>query len=446
MRKSTLAQVEDGQVFVKIDGIDERYTVNRKGDVYDSKHQRFLNKNVRNGKELIVKIKHNDDYVDVWVKKIILMGFSPLYTDLKIYTSGKLTVGKINAAGDDYSYSNLYWIIPEGGIECRGYKGYYSIPGNPEIVVNKNGDFIEVMTGKKANIWYPDKDKNQSYPLLTKRGNWVHDHYLNSSSIHRLVCLAFHTLPHPESITNHIDGRKENYSIDNLEWVNHTENRIHAVQNGLCVQSRQIYFHNVITKQEFSKASLWDAARCLGLHATVVGNAIESYKNQGVLDIAPFILTYSKEDLKPFDQRNLKDDIIGKGPTKYYKVEHNEKIGVQYVRGRPQLAAILGVPQNDRILLCKYLSLKEFELYGYVITPVHREEVPEGFSDIVHKQAGGGKVQKPISVTDLKSGITTEYPNTDAFATLVGALRKTIQRRMLYNNGVWNGYKIEYLK
>ena len=57
----------------------------------------------------------------------------------------------------------------------------------------------------------------------------------------------------------------------------------------------------------------------------------------------------------------------------------------------------------------------------------------------------GGKEQKAIRVTDLTSGAVITYPSTDHFATLVGAKRKTIQRRMLYNDGVWRDFKIEYI-
>ena len=53
-------------------------------------------------------------------------------------------------------------------------------------------------------------------------------------SIHRLVATAF--IPNPDSDryeVNHINGNKEDYSIDNLEWTTHSENMRHAYRTDL---------------------------------------------------------------------------------------------------------------------------------------------------------------------------------------------------------------------
>ena len=52
-------------------------------------------------------------------------------------------------------------------------------------------------------------------------------------NIHRL--LGIHFIPNPQNKpqVNHKDGNKLNNSLDNLEWVTHKENAIHAYKNGL---------------------------------------------------------------------------------------------------------------------------------------------------------------------------------------------------------------------
>ena len=54
-----------------------------------------------------------------------------------------------------------------------------------------------------------------------------------SVRVHRLVAEAF--IPNPNELPqiNHIDGNKENNNVKNLEWVNNSQNMIHAYRTGL---------------------------------------------------------------------------------------------------------------------------------------------------------------------------------------------------------------------
>ena len=51
--------------------------------------------------------------------------------------------------------------------------------------------------------------------------------------VHRMVAEAF--IPNPNNYTdvNHKDGNKQNNHISNLEWVSHSQNIYHALENGL---------------------------------------------------------------------------------------------------------------------------------------------------------------------------------------------------------------------
>lgn len=75
---------------------------------------------------------------------------------------------------------------------------------------------------------YPIKQKISffKYLCVSLKKNQKH----SMKAVHRLVAEAF--IPNPENkpFVNHIDGNKQNNSIDNLEWVTHRENCIHATR------------------------------------------------------------------------------------------------------------------------------------------------------------------------------------------------------------------------
>jgi hypothetical protein len=56
---------------------------------------------------------------------------------------------------------------------------------------------------------------------------------LKSFKVHRLVAQAFIENPKNKDTVNHINGNKQDNSIENLEWATNAENKKHAFATGL---------------------------------------------------------------------------------------------------------------------------------------------------------------------------------------------------------------------
>lgn len=101
-----------------------------------------------------------------------------------------------------------------------GYESLYEI--------NANGD---VRSLHKRNF-------HQLLSQRVDRGGYVTVRLSKNSKnstlyVHRLVATAFIENPDNKCFVNHIDGDRLNNKKENLEWVSHSENVLHAYEMGL---------------------------------------------------------------------------------------------------------------------------------------------------------------------------------------------------------------------
>lgn len=112
--------------------------------------------------------------------------------------------------------------------------GFYDIPCNDLLWISVDGRCINKRTGNSAKVQTVDSGyKMVMVNVKGKTYNFYH---------HRLMARAFLQKParhadksYEELEVNHIDGVRDNNSLENLEWVTPEENIDHAIKNGLKV-------------------------------------------------------------------------------------------------------------------------------------------------------------------------------------------------------------------
>jgi hypothetical protein len=102
--------------------------------------------------------------------------------------------------------------------DIPGYEGLYAATEDGQIwSYFGDGRFLKQHTGHRGYKQVNLRTKGKGGPKL----------------VHRLIGITF--IPNPESLPqiNHLDGRKDNNSVSNLEWSTNQLNSIHAHRTGL---------------------------------------------------------------------------------------------------------------------------------------------------------------------------------------------------------------------
>ena len=105
---------------------------------------------------------------------------------------------------------------------------YYDVPRYiGRLKISKDGQLYSMISNK---ILKPHKMPNGyiAYSIMMNNPRKTKTEYL-----HRLLAETFIPNPDNKATVNHIDGNKENNSLDNLEWCTQSENNLHAIKNNL---------------------------------------------------------------------------------------------------------------------------------------------------------------------------------------------------------------------
>jgi hypothetical protein len=106
-------------------------------------------------------------------------------------------------------------------IDIKGFEGLYAI--------NKAGQVISYANDKHKK----DKVLKQDNSSLYARVALTKGNQRKKYCVHRLLAEIFIPNPNNYPVVNHLNGKKEDNSLENLEWCSYSENTKHAFKIGL---------------------------------------------------------------------------------------------------------------------------------------------------------------------------------------------------------------------
>lgn len=111
--------------------------------------------------------------------------------------------------------------------EIKGYEGLYVITSSGKVISLGNGKSTNPGTKRIRQLKTQIKSNGYQQVKLSKNGRSKY------FTVHRLVATHFLVDQPGKKEVNHKDGNKLNNHVNNLEWVNSSENQKHAFKTGL---------------------------------------------------------------------------------------------------------------------------------------------------------------------------------------------------------------------
>lgn len=293
-----------------------------------------------------------------------------------------------------------------------------------------------------------------SYP--TDSNNYL-KHY--GVPIHRLVATTF--IPNTDSkkiFVNHIDGDKQNNRVSNLEWVTPSENCTHAYQTGLRPDNKHVLAKNIDTGEILEFKTIWECGR----HFKTNGGTIHRILNKP--QIRPFKLKYdltlkgnefngfTKDDVVMLEEKGTNRLVIAinKDNENDSIIFSNNKVAAAKFGGSPALInwyiGCNGAGEFKNL----YKGYRWYYLRDYSKTREKTDKLIEQsvkeLEPYKFNMNPANKKPKKLRITNLETGETQVWDSIKAYAHSKGIKSNSLEKRILMNNGIIQGFKYDYIK
>lgn len=252
-------------------GSNGLFLINPKGVIKDRDGESIPVSSDNDGNQIVYCTAWNGKRV-YRVIDLVAIQYKGLYIPEEDY--GAIVAFVIDGDKSNTNAENIGYRFKDGLLESKVYPGYYYVPAFTSVVLNREGEAVRHLTGKKV-LWSHSKEfreRNIRGGYYLANVNTGNGKFFNVGR-HRMLCLTFK--PYPDNVdkmvTNHIDGVPGNDSLDNLEWATYSRNISHAYENNLRSDNDPVLVRNVLTGEVKEYFSLAECARRIGQssHATI---------------------------------------------------------------------------------------------------------------------------------------------------------------------------------
>ena len=144
---------------------------------------------------------------------------------------------------------------------------------HPDYAVTPQGDVYS----KKSGRWKKLRPQADTDGYLQVR---LYENGKNRLTfVHRLVAEMYIPRPRNCNEVNHIDGHKQNNSVDNLEWCSRRDNILHGHDHGLYRTRKPTIATKLETGDKMNFSGQREAARILGVNQGNINHALKKGSN-----------------------------------------------------------------------------------------------------------------------------------------------------------------------